>query len=71
LRDHRRRRVAFVVAGGGPRGVGGLVHDRHASKVYGGSLLWEEVGERAKREAIGSWVGFDVMGLMRLVPARD
>jgi hypothetical protein len=40
LRDHRRRRVAFGVAGDAPWGVGGLVHGRHASKVYGGSLLW-------------------------------
>jgi hypothetical protein len=49
LRDHRRRRVAFVVAGDGPWGVGGLVHGQHASKVYGGSLLW---GETASARAL-------------------
>ncbi len=39
LRDHRRRRVAFVVAGDGPGGVGGLVHGRHASNLHGVSPL--------------------------------
>jgi hypothetical protein len=53
LRDHRRRRVAFVVAGEGPWSVGGLVHGRHASKVYGGSLLWGEDGREGRAEAIG------------------